>query len=659
MTDSRASKIRCNGQNPCANCSTHRQQCQYRPSRRGGARRGAAAAEELALRRAERLANETNTGIHVEASDADSEGYHRRSEIDATVPVPVLLPSPVEREPQRCGRVLDNSSIGFPSARSGSGITDNGLLRTGDRSAWSLRAYRCDQDLINAYYIFIHPYFPVLPPPAESQYSDRYMTLIPQSPHANASLLPYWPTSSLGLAVAAILALIPHPGDVYAAHEEAVTLRRSYADLYARSALETVEDSLESFSEMDLSKGPRSTLHPDVPRKMESVLALGLLTLYECCQRGNVAKMRVRANQALTVAMDLSLHGQKSLTDCFDARRRCWWGTISLVYLSSLMTASPPIITSDDLRITIPFPEIRGCREPWPLLINAQVLLLHSCSIERQLIQGDNNNNSDNSNNPRLPSSLREEIKSLDTSLLDLAAEADRYRCIANCQGTEADSERILWATSSALLHMARLALHRIRAFPEPSIFFSEQCDLLASNTGRSSSRPFQLSPSRMNEINSLFPFTEQESIRICLQSSLVVSRISRRLPSPNPAYSDAADAPDGENTASWVSRSRPSLGSPRSIPYLACGQLQCFYALTMVLWRVRAAAYAGNLSSVYYLLDRPSVQTEVQDAERLMEELHLGMEALMASFRADSVFEGVGMMAKEMEAVYKATIMD
>ncbi|PYI08373.1 Zn(II)2Cys6 transcription factor [Aspergillus sclerotiicarbonarius CBS 121057] len=642
----RASKIRCNGQHPCANCSTHHQVCRYRPSRRGGARRGAAAAEGLALKRAERLINESNTGIYVDVSDAEIEGYHHHSQIDASGPGPLLSPSPVESRPRRFGRVLENSSIGFPSPLSGSGITDAGLLGTGDRPAWSLRAYRCDQDLINAYYVFIHPYFPLLPPPAVPQYGDQSVTLNIEASHANASLLPFWPSSSLGLALAAILALIPPPGDVHGADDGAVTLRRSYADLYARSALESSEDSLESSSEMDLAKGPRSTLHPDIPRKMEPVLALGLLSLYECCQRGNVAKMRVRANQALTVAMDLSLHTQQSPTDCFDARRRCWWGTIFLVYQSSIMTASPPIITCDDLRITTPFPEFRGCREPWPLLMNAQVVLLRSCSIGRQLIREDNNN-------PRFPSSLGDEIKHLDSSILELTAEADRYRCVANCQGTEADAERNLWAISNALLHIARLTLHRIRAFPDPPIFFSEQCDLLANNTIRASSHHVQLSPGRIGEINSLFPFTEQESIRICLQSSLVVSRVFRRLPSPNPTYSDAAD---GENTA-WASRR--SLGSPRSMPYVACGQLQCFYALAMVLWRVRAAAYAGNLGSVYYLLDRPSVQTEVQDAERLMEELHSGMEALGASFRADSIFEGVEMMAKEMEAVYEATMMD
>ncbi|PWY93050.1 Zn(II)2Cys6 transcription factor [Aspergillus sclerotioniger CBS 115572] len=642
----RASKTRCDGQNPCTNCLNHQQECRYRPSRRGGARRGAAAAEELAMKRAERLLNESRMKTHADALDVDSEAYHPHLQTDTTVPVSLLSPSSIESGPRRFGRALEDSGTGLPSPLSGITETQE-LLGIGELPARSLRAYRCDQDLINAYYVFIHPYFPLLPPPALPQYEDRFEKLRIRSPDANASRLPYWPTSSLGLALAAMLALIPPPGDVHAADGEAVTLRRSYADLYARSALESSEDSLESSSPIDLAKGPQSTLHPGIPRKMEPVLALGLLSMYECCQRRNIAKMRIRANQALTMAMDLSLHTQKSPTDCFDACRRCWWGTIFLVYQSSIITASPPLITCDDLRITTPLPEFRGCREPWPLLMNAQVVLLRSCFIGRQLIR------EDNGNNQGLLSSLEYEVKHLDSSILELAAEAARYRCVANCQGTEADAERNLWAISNALLHSARLTLHRVRAFPDPPMIFSKQCDFLPNSAVPFFSHHIQLSPGRISEINTLFPFTEQESIRICLQSSLVVSRVFRRLASPNPTYSDAADT---ETSVSWAFR---RLGTPRSIPYMACAELQSFYGLAMVLWRVRAAFYAGNLNSVYYLLDRASAQTEVQDAERLMEELQSGMEALRASIRADFVFEGVGLMAKECDAVYEATTMD
>lgn len=77
-----------------------------------------------------------------------------------------------------------------------------------------------------------------------------------------------------------------------------------------------------------------------------------------------------------------------------------------------------------------------------------------------------------------------------------------------------------------------------------------------------------------------------------------------------------------------------------------------------MVLWRVRAALSAGNLSSIYNLLDRPTERTAIQDAERLEEELHMGIESLRVSMKADGVYEGVGKMVRELESAYDATMM-
>lgn len=67
----------------------------------------------------------------------------------------------------------------------------------------------------------------------------------------------------------------------------------------------------------------------------------------------------------------------------------------------------------------------------------------------------------------------------------------------------------------------------------------------------------------------------------------------------------------------------------------------------------------SGNLTSFSYLLDRPSGSTQVQDAERLIEELQTGMEALGRSIQADSVFEGLAKIAKEVEMTYKSTLVD
>lgn len=283
--------------------------------------------------------------------------------------------------------------------------------------------------------------------------------------------------------------------------------------------------------------------------------------------------------------------------------------------------------------------------------MHAQETLLRSCEVGRLLItEGDH---------PNLSYSIRDEIQSLDSLILKLAAEVDRFRCVTNYEGPEADASRNLWAISNALIHTARLILHRVRAFPDCTILTNDYYDYLAIGINQAShgaAHDFHLSTGRIAEINALFPFTEQESVHICLHSALAISRIFRRLPVPSASrYTDTAEA---EAPIPWLSWQ--PLASPRSVPYLACCQLQSFGILAVVLCRVRMATRSGNLASYSYLLDRPgSCSTRVQDAERLIEELQSGMEALGRSIQADTVFEGIIGVAKEVKRIWKRTVMD
>jgi hypothetical protein len=192
---------------------------------------------------------------------------------------------------------------------------------------------------LNAYYIFIHPYFPLLPPPVSSQYADKYMALNIHSPYPDASTLPYWPTSPLGLALAAMLAPIPPQTSAQPKDDCAAAIRRAHSDLYASSALESLQDALDTCDRTDCS---RSTLHPEIPKRIEPILALALLSLYDCCQRGSVPRMRTWANQALTSAMDLSLHVESPDIGCLDAHRRCWWATVGIRLSSPAPNADGP-----------------------------------------------------------------------------------------------------------------------------------------------------------------------------------------------------------------------------------------------------------------------------------------------------------------------------
>lgn len=149
--------------------------------------------------------------------------------------------------------------------------------------------------------------------------------------------LPYWPQSSLSLALSAILVLIPPSEDSFSMTEASIALRRSYAQLFAQAALASVEKEIDEIGLTMHLNAPgaglpqgHSPLHLQVPLQLDPILALVVLAVYEYCQRGNVTRMRGRINQAATTAMDISLHELGSTTtEASEARRRAWWITVS------------------------------------------------------------------------------------------------------------------------------------------------------------------------------------------------------------------------------------------------------------------------------------------------------------------------------------------
>ena len=196
---------------------------------------------------------------------------------------------------------------------------------------------------LDAYYVFVHPYFPILPPPIFSPAVDRPLEAGASEPFNESSIVSdYEPSSPISLAISTILALVPHPSDPDPSSPESVLLRREHAQSFAQSTLESIEvesELLESttapsraLSGSSASIG-REPFHPKAPIELESILALLILSIYEYAQRGNIAKMRSRAGQALISAMNISLHslGSQDDDDGFaEARRRAWWMTVSI-----------------------------------------------------------------------------------------------------------------------------------------------------------------------------------------------------------------------------------------------------------------------------------------------------------------------------------------
>ncbi|KAL4863015.1 hypothetical protein BDV12DRAFT_202490 [Aspergillus spectabilis] len=502
----------------------------------------------------------------------------------------------------------------------------------------TIRAYGCDRDLINAYYVYIHPYLPLLPPPAISQYTDNPTEVTPLSSEADRSALSFWPTSPLSLALSALLVLIPLPKEPDPLSEHATVLRRSYAQLYLQSCEQSLEHSAErrqfnmtSYASTYTFQQP-SPLHPNLPANLEPILALLLLTVYDYCQRGSRKHMRSRAHQALTAAMDISLHAMG--VEAAEAQKRAWWMSMYLASQSSISNNSAPIMLMHDARITTPYPEFRSYHEPWELLIESQHALMQAGGIAKQLAK--------NRNNTSLPKTMADEIRRLDSMALALGAKLDDSECVMNHEGAEASAARNLWAFALLFVHTARIKLHRFIAFGDYPPLQHKPSDAKTTNLSNFTSSPTTYPPQPWTlETNSSFCSTAQKATEICLGSALVLSRILRHLPFPNP---------DPTEKRSTVNLTTPL---PRSLPYLTCCTMQSCYVLVMLIRRLRASLYTRDFSAWHYLLRSSTPGTEVQDVERAIEELQNGIGALYTALRCDSVFEGIGDMVRDVEAVY------
>lgn len=195
---------------------------------------------------------------------------------------------------------------------------------------WCLTYLLCR---LSAYYVHIHPFLPIIPPHQTTECSDRpiAVNLQAEMENLNRASLPYWPRSSLTLAISAILSLIPLSQEPYALSDSAMRSRRLHAHLYAEAALVEVENEIDQLSSTTTSIHSGTLgegIEGDQTARRYPVLALVILSVYEYCQRGNISRMRIRANQAVTTAVDLSLHnlGPQST----EAERRTWWSAVCL-----------------------------------------------------------------------------------------------------------------------------------------------------------------------------------------------------------------------------------------------------------------------------------------------------------------------------------------
>ncbi|KAJ5634761.1 hypothetical protein N7528_002603 [Penicillium herquei] len=299
------------------------------------------------------------------------------------------------------------------------------------------------------------------------------------------SCLSYWPTSSLTLAISAILALIPLPDDPNPYSTPSIHLRRLHAHLYADAAFSEVDNEIDGISAI--------CSHPRIDSSMETgscgqsqlspITALILLSVYEYCQRGNISRMRSRANQAVTAAMDLSLHNLGSRAT--DAQRRTWWSA------------------------------------PWSLLLEAEksILTISELSDKHRI------------NNVNPPNDVSQALKKFNSQLSDIIKKVDRLPDFTTETELERKASQNIWLIARLLVHSARIRLHRARAFRDTPMFLEKYCDLTAIQDKTEGIADLGLGLTNTKEFAATFPFTEQESSVMCFKSSLVIARALENLP--------------------------------------------------------------------------------------------------------------------------------
>ncbi|PYH91602.1 hypothetical protein BO71DRAFT_44932 [Aspergillus ellipticus CBS 707.79] len=488
---------------------------------------------------------------------------------------------------------------------------------------------------LNGYYQIIHPYLPLLPPSTISPQEDNPSIFQPSPEVAGTvklSCLPYQPSSSFSLAVSAILALIPPPQDQDPADPCSVWLRRSYAQLFAQTALHKAENEIEE----PTASTEEQRFHPQLSPKLHPILALVVLSVYDYCQHGNISRMRMRANQAVTTAMDYSIHCLNDTAS--EAQRRIWWNAVFVMYQSTILNASPPVITINDPRITTPYPSFQShIPEPWSALLRVNEASVSVSEIVNSSAEGENT-----------PTRLdpRDQIHRLDSHLLTLAAECDSELGLGE---TDEPDELAAWnlgLITNILSHSARIKLHRRRAFAEVPIFVQKHCDLAFVNTDE----PFSQTetPRVASYLESIFPFSVEESSKVCLKSSLAISRAFGHLNSLALSQSNYLTM---SNTITDTSLHQKQYGG--SLPYFKCAAMQACYSLYMLVHHIRAALSSKRLSICYFLLNQPDPATEVQDAKRPIEELRNGISGLISSMKLDMVFDGITAMTRDLDAVY------
>ncbi|KAH8811026.1 hypothetical protein F5884DRAFT_668838 [Xylogone sp. PMI_703] len=515
---------------------------------------------------------------------------------------------------------------------------------------------------LNAYYFYIHQYFPVLPPPEPHQIVDNVQSGSRRSADAifNSIKPEFEPSSPLSLAISANLALIPHPDDPDPTSPESVLARRAQAHAFSQSALESIEIESElvnstTHPEDALSSGPpsitRKPFHPQVRLENESVIAFLLLSTYEYGQRGNINKMCTRAGQALVAAMGLGLHARGDAEDFFaESDRRVWWTTYVCVCQGFILSNTSPTILLYDPRFTTVRPTFSPDPESWTMFLQAQQAIVSATQFvidlqETLRLKGD-------------ITPLWKTMLELESRIEQLINKTDDWVPDTFTTSTELGVTESLRIMARIKLNSARIKVHRYCAFSDRPIFTKKHCDLAYSSDPTMSKDDLSLlcnctaiypppvypvddlsiSPSSTYSSGSpvsnnnfgILPFSSHYSAKICLKSAFNIARSFKNLPYP----------PSMGMYSSGGLRlpSQRPMELPRMVPVFACCAMQSTYAMVMLSYKMQTLGLMGPVD------DGTNAR-----AKKLLAQLRDGLQLVLNALKNYSIaYEALGGMRGE-----------
>ncbi|OBT83222.1 hypothetical protein VE02_08226 [Pseudogymnoascus sp. 03VT05] len=528
------------------------------------------------------------------------------------------------------------------------------LTSGSDENTSDVRTYETDADILDAYYVYCHAYFPALPPPIRSPV-DR--------PVALGSLTGgYGPSTPLPLALSAMLALIPLPDDPDPKGENSTWNRRIQAHKFAQAAFEAVDNETELVDSIinpkdALSNGSprtyREPFHQDLPVDLESNVALMLLSIYEYGQRGNMKKMLNRSGQSLMLALEAKLYSP--IVDRFvEARRRVWWAT----YINE--TA----IDVRDPKYSLPYPTLAADPEAIPFFVQCQYAILDASKYTNDLGKIIENGGD--------LSALYMRTLDMEARLESLSQIADAWFDKTPCNMPVTSSEAVV-AKSLRLMgrvkiNSARIKIHRYPAFMNTPIFSKLHCGLqpttrngtpvLASNSSysdishdpSSQLQPGQASgghvgtggrpiPMPSPPGDSQLPFSALYSTNIARKAALDISETLHALPYPNPS---------GLVDPSGLLSTPLSALPPRSMPTFMCCALMGAYALTLLIYKLRNGQLESPNSEITLAL------STYEDA------LRRGLGRILSGLENyASAYEGVDGMREEVAKAFKVCLVE